>query len=142
MAKVQGEESEESWARRLYSRASKQRLFVPSLVIATSLIVHIPNLVGYPAWFFDEGAYLTASLDWLQTGHLTYYGHPFLPLSFLALLFATVSPHDYFIPRLSMAGFTVIDGFLLFHVTRLFLPNKPGRFLPLLTVLLYEATPL
>ena len=102
--------------------------------------MHLPNLLGYPAWFYDEGAYLTSSLQWLQTGHLTYYGHPFGPLAILAALFAAVNPRDYLIPRILMVGFSVIDGLLLYRVTVLFFPNDNR--LAILTPLLYEATPL
>jgi 4-amino-4-deoxy-L-arabinose transferase-like glycosyltransferase len=112
----------------------------PLLIVATAILVHIPNLLGYPAWFYDEGAYLTSSLQWLQTGHLTYYGHPFAPLTILAALFATVNPRDYLIPRILMVGFSVIDGLLLYRVTGLFFPND--KRLAVLTPLLYEATPL
>ncbi len=112
----------------------------PILIVATAVLVHLPNLLGYPAWFYDEGAYLTSSLQWLQTGHLTYYGHPFGPLAILAALFATINPRDYLIPRILMVGFSVIDGLLLYRVTGLFFPND--KRLAILTPLLYEATPL
>jgi 4-amino-4-deoxy-L-arabinose transferase-like glycosyltransferase len=112
----------------------------PILITATAFLVHLPNLLGYPAWFYDEGAYLTSSLQWLQTGHLTYYGHPFAPLAILAALFATVNPHDYLIPRILMIGFSAIDGLLLYRVTGLFFPND--KRIAILTPLLYEATPL
>jgi len=112
----------------------------PVLIAAIAILVHLPNLLGYPAWFYDEGAYLTSSLQWLQTGHLTYYGHPFAPLAILALLFATINPRDYLIPRVLMIGFSVIDGLLLYRVTGLFFPND--KRLAILTPLLYEATPL
>ena len=112
----------------------------PILIVATAVLVHLPNLLGYPAWFYDEGAYLTSSLQWLQTGHLTYYGHPFAPLAILAALFAAINPRDYLIPRILMVGFSVIDGLLLYRVTRLFFPND--KRLAILTPLLYEATPL
>jgi len=112
----------------------------PILIVATAVLVHLPNLLGYPAWFYDEGAYLTSSLQWLQTGHLTYYGHPFAPLAILALLFATINPRDYLIPRVLMIGLSVIDGLLLYRVTGLFFPND--KRLAILTPLLYEATPL
>jgi 4-amino-4-deoxy-L-arabinose transferase-like glycosyltransferase len=112
----------------------------PLLIVATAILVHIPNLLGYPAWFYDEGAYLTSSLQWLQTGHLTYYGHPFAPLAILAALFATVNPRDYLIPRMLMVALSVIDGLLLYRVTGLFFPKD--KRLAILTPLLYEATPL
>ena len=112
----------------------------PILIVATAVLVHLPNLLGYPAWFYDEGAYLTSSLQWLQTGHLTYYGHPFGPLAILAALFAAINPRDYLIPRILMVGFSVIDGLLLYRVTGLFFPND--KRLAILTPLLYEATPL
>jgi len=112
----------------------------PILIVATAVLVHLPNLLGYPAWFYDEGAYLTSSLQWLQTGHLTYYGHPFAPLAILAALFATINPRDYLIPRTLMIGFSVIDGLLLYRITGLFFPND--KRLAILTPLLYEATPL
>ena len=112
----------------------------PILIVATAVLVHLPNLLGYPAWFYDEGAYLTSSLQWLQTGHLTYYGHPFAPLAILAALFAAINPRDYLIPRILMVGFSVIDGLLLYRVTGLFFPND--KRLAILTPLLYEATPL
>ena len=112
----------------------------PILIVATAVLVHLPNLLGYPAWFYDEGAYLTSSLQWLQTGHLTYYGHPFGPLAILAALFAAINPRDYLIPRILMVGFSVIDGLLLYRVTGLFFPND--KRLVILTPLLYEATPL
>ncbi len=112
----------------------------PALIVATGLLVHLPNLLGYPAWFYDEGAYLTSSLQWLQTGQLTYYGHPFAPLAILAALFATINPRDYLIPRILMVGFSVIDGLLLYRVTGLLFPND--KRLGILTPLLYEATPL
>jgi len=112
----------------------------PVLIVAIAILVHLPNLLGYPAWFYDEGAYLTSSLQWFQTGHLTYYGHPFAPLATLAALFAAINPRDYLIPRILMVGFSVIDGLLLYRVTRLFFPND--KRLAILTPLLYEATPL
>ena len=112
----------------------------PVLIVAIAILVHLPNLLGYPAWFYDEGAYLTSSLQWFQTGHLTYYGHPFAPLATLAALFAAINPRDYLIPRILMVGFSVIDGLLLYRVTRLFFPND--KRLAILTPLLYEVTPL
>jgi 4-amino-4-deoxy-L-arabinose transferase-like glycosyltransferase len=114
--------------------------FFPIVIIATALLAHLPNLLGYPAWFYDEGAYLTTSLQWLQTGHLTYYGHPFAPLAILAALFATLNPRGYLIPRILMVGFSVVDGLLLYRVSGLFFPND--KRLAILAPLLYEATPL
>ncbi len=102
--------------------------------------MHLPNLLGYPAWFYDEGAYLTSSLQWLQTSHLTYYGHPFAPLAILAAVFATLNPKDYLTPRMLMIGFSVINGLLLYRVTGLLFPKD--KRLAILAPLLYEATPL
>src|SRR6267143_1293524 len=92
------------------------------------------------SWTVLRLEYLSSSLQWLQTGHLTYYGHPFAPLAILAALFATVNPRDYLIPRILMVALSVIDGLLLYRVTGLFFPND--KRLAILTPLLYEATPL
>ena len=65
------------------------------IILSVALLVHLPNLLNYPAWFFDEGAYLHFSLEWLKTGELTYYGHPFVPLAILAASFSSVNPTSY-----------------------------------------------
>ena len=110
------------------------------LIVGTALAVHLPNLLDYPAWFFDEGAYLTFSAQWQQTGHLSYYSHPFGALLILALLFETLNPATYLIPRLLMVAFAAVDGVLLYKLTQAVYKNVVG--LPLVASLVYVATPL
>lgn len=110
------------------------------VIVATALLVHLPNLLNYPAWFFDEGAYLTFSAQWQQTGQLSYYGHPFGALAILALLFAIVNPSTYLYPRILMVALSAVDGVLLYKVSDK-MYNRSGGF-SLVAALLYVATPL
>ncbi|OLD01171.1 MAG: hypothetical protein AUJ07_11905 [Crenarchaeota archaeon 13_1_40CM_3_53_5] len=110
------------------------------VIVAVSLLVHVPNLLNYPAWFFDEGAYLTFSAQWVQTGQLSYYGHPFGALTILAILFAAVNPGNYLYPRLLMVALSALDGVLLYKVTDMMYQRSGG--FALVAALLYVATPL
>ncbi len=110
------------------------------VIVATALLVHLPNLLNYPAWFFDEGAYLTFSAQWQQTERLSYYGHPFGALAILAMLFAIVNPNTYLYPRMLMVALSAIDGVLLYKVTDTMYKRSGG--FALAAALLYVATPL
>ncbi len=111
------------------------------LIIATvALIVHLPNLQHYPAWFFDEGAYLYFSLQWLRTGTLAYYGHPFVPLAVLAALFGSVNPADYLTPRFLMTLLAAADGILLFAIAKA--AYSKGEAFAFVASLVYVASPL
>ena len=115
--------------------------YSPIVIIAfVALLVHLPNLLTYPAWFFDEGAYLTFSNQWLRTGQLTYYGHPFVPLAVLAALFATVDLSSYLIPRILMTAFSVVDGVVLYKIGRALYSKGEG--FALVASLIYVASPL
>ena len=102
--------------------------------------MHLPNLLNYPAWFFDEGAYLTFSAQWQQTGLLSYYGHPFGALAILAVLFAIVNPGSYLFPRILMVALSAVDGVLLYKVTDKMYKRSGG--FALVTSMLYVSTPL
>ncbi len=110
------------------------------VIVATALLVHLPNLLNYPAWFFDEGAYLTFSAQWQQTGQLSYYGHPFGALAILAVLFAIVNPSSYLYARILMVALSAIDGVLLYKVTDTMYKRSGG--FALAAALLYVVTPL
>jgi 4-amino-4-deoxy-L-arabinose transferase-like glycosyltransferase len=115
--------------------------YTPLVVIASvALLVHLPNLLNYPAWFFDEGAYLTFSNEWLRTGQLTYYGHPFVPLAVLAAMFATADPASYLIPRILMTAFSAVDGVVLYKIGRALYSRGEG--FALVASLIYVASPL
>src|SRR3990170_6008156 len=111
-----------------------------AIIASVALLVHFPNLLSYPAWFFDEGAYLTFSNQWLRTGQLTYYGHPFVPLAVLAALFATVDLSSYLIPRILMTAFSVVDGVVLYKIGRALYSKGEG--FALVASLIYVASPL
>ncbi len=110
------------------------------LVAAVAVLVHSINILNYPAWFFDEGFYLTFSNQWAKTGQLSYFEHPFGAFVILALLFATVNPTSYLIPRILMALFSAVDGVLLYKVARAAY-SRTGMF-AFVASLLYVATPL
>lgn len=109
-------------------------------IVSVALLVHLPNLLSYPAWFFDEGAYLTFSEEWLRTGQLRYYGHPFLPLIVLATIFATADPTTYLIPRIMMAVLSAVDGMILYKIGRALYSKGEG--FALVASLVYVASPL
>ena len=111
-----------------------------ALITAVALLVHLPNLLNYPAWFFDEGAYLTFSNQWQKTGQLTYYGHPFGALAILAILFAVANPTGYLIPRILMVVFSAADGVLLYKIAKLAYSRTEA--FPLVASMIYVATPL
>ena len=114
---------------------------IPLVTIASiALLVHLPNLLNYPAWFFDEGAYLHFSLEWLKTGELAYYGHPFVPLAILAALFASVNPTGYLVPRILMAIFSAVDGILLYKIGKAL--YSKGETFAFVASLVYVASPL
>ena len=72
-----------------------------------------------------KGAYLHLSLEWLKTGELACYGHPFLPLAILAA-FATVNPTNYLVPRVLMAVFSAVDGILVYKIGNALYSKKEG----------------
>ena len=111
-----------------------------AIIASVALLVHLPNLLNYPAWFFDEGAYLHFSLEWLKTGELAYYGHPFVPLASLAALFASVNPTGYLIPRILMVAFSAVDGILLFKIGKALYSKGEG--FAFVASLIYVASPL
>ena len=111
-----------------------------TIITSVALLIHLPNLLNYPAWFFDEGAYLHFSLEWLKTGQLTYYGHPFVPLASLAALFASVNPTGYLEPRILMAIFSAIDGILLYKIGKALYSKGEG--FSFVASLIYVASPL
>ncbi len=110
------------------------------LVAIVAVLVHSPNILNYPAWFFDEGAYLYFSLQWQQTGTLSYYGHPFGALAVLSLLFAVVNPTSYLLPRILMVVLSAIDGMLLYKLAKAAYSRNAS--FPLVASLIYVATPL
>ncbi len=111
-----------------------------AIIGSVALLIHLPNLLNYPAWFFDEGAYLHFSLEWLKTGELTYYGHPFVPLASIAALFASVNPVGYLVPRVLMAVFSAVDGILLYKIGKAL--YSKGESFAFVASLIYVASPL
>ena len=126
------------WSR--FGRSLGKTSTPPAIIASVALLVHLPNLLNYPAWFFDEGAYLHFSLEWLKTGELTYYGHPFLPLTSLAALFASVNPTSYLIPRILMAIFSAVDGILIYKIGKALYSKGEG--FAFVASLIYVASPL
>ncbi len=110
------------------------------LIASVSILVHAHNLLNYPAWFFDEGAYITFSQQWAKTGVLSYYQHPFGAFLILAALFLTVNPTSYLIPRILMVIFSAIDGVLLYKVARA--AYSRSEMFAFVASMIYVATPL
>jgi 4-amino-4-deoxy-L-arabinose transferase-like glycosyltransferase len=122
------------------TKASTKQFFLMVGIATIAIILHSMNLYYYPAWFFDEGAYLTFGLHWLRSGQLTYYGHPFAFLAFLSMLFAIANPISYLIPRIIMVVFSAFDTILVYFISIRLHPR--GRVLSSFAALIYAATPL
>ncbi len=130
----------EARIRSLVQRIPHAKYTPLILVVAVSLLVHTLNLLNYPAWFFDEGAYLTYSMRWATAGRLGYYQHPFGAFLILGALFLTVNPTSYLIPRILILSFSTLDGVLLYKVARA--AYSKSEMFAFVASMIYVATPL
>src|SRR5437867_2535357 len=110
------------------------------LIAIISVLIHAPNLLDYPAWFFDEGAYLSFSKQWVTSGHLGYYEHPFGAFVILGALFLTLNPSSYLVPRVLMVIFSAVDGVLLYKIAKA--AYSRSEMFAFVAAMIYVATPL
>ncbi len=99
-------------------------------MLALALLVHLVNLSGFPAFFIDEGAYISRGVSFSQNGdptspNGTFYFHPFLAWILLGLFFRlfnfpllwTSSPGLlYLFPRTILVVMGVVDVAVLYLV--------------------------
>jgi hypothetical protein len=105
--------------------------------LSLSVFTHLWNPVVFPDLTYDEGVYMRRALH-VMTGlgpqeSQTYYGHPYFGQLFLAGIFKIIGHPDslrvssnlhpiemlYFVPRVLMGLFAVIDTFLIYKISEL-----------------------
>lgn len=103
-----------------------------ALILVLAFAIHLFNLSGYPAFFIDEGAYISRAIVFSRTGDPTapagtFYFHPFLTWVLMGLIFSMLNfPAAwnsnfellYLLPRSLFVILGVLDVFLVYIVVQ------------------------
>ncbi len=118
--------SKDFWRSLLRGRYPFPEVVIVGLAAAT----HLFNLTGFPAYFVDEGTYISRGIIFSQTGDPTapggtFYFHPFLVWIILGVLFSifrfpgnwNVTPQLlYLLPRTFFTIIGVFDVILVYYI--------------------------